>query len=206
MTPSLPTEISTLETKPGKEWTDEECETCRGWLISQKWGDLQRVVSCVIPPTAADHRAAVMAAFLNGKLDSILRGYKPGFSGLLPYVLLCLRRYCYEAVKRFNCERGLIRPITENEAEPASFNLSSPLPGTPLDSLLDQAFQALVQKEFARLEPCYREPLLRRIRGATYEEIARELRLSMPAVKIRIFRARQKLRTALRAAWPGNIF
>ena len=206
MTSSLSTTIVALEAKPGKDWTHEEREACCEWLIAQKWSDLEREVSHTLPSTPADDRAGVMAAFLNGKLESVLRSYKPGFSGLWPYVLVCLRHYCRQAAKKLNRERGLTRPMMENEAEPAFLDSNSPSPGAPSDALLDRSFQVLVQQKFASLEPGYREPLLRRVRGATYEEIARDLGLSIPVVKIRIFRARQKLRKALRAAWPTAIF
>lgn len=194
-----------LEAKPGKDWTHEEREACREWLMSQKWSDLEREVCHILPSTPADDRAGVMASFLNGKLESVLCRYKPGFSGLWPYVLVCLRRHCWKAAGKLSHERGLTRPIPENEAETPFSDAQSPAPGAPPDSLLDRDFQALVQREFASLEPSYREPLLRRVRGAAYEEIARDLGLSTPVVKIRIFRARQKLRRALRAAWPTAI-
>ena len=147
-----------------------------------------------------------MAAFLNGEFESVLRGYKPGFNGLWSYVLVCLRRYCRRAAKQMNRERGLTRPIQENEADLAFLDPGSPAAGAPPDSLLNQELQTLIQREFASLEPSYREPLLRQIRGATYEEIARELGLSIPVVKIRIFRARQRLRKALRTTWLRAIF
>lgn len=195
-----------LEAKPGKDWTHEEREACREWLISQKWSALEREVCHTLPATPADDRAGAMVSFLNGKLESVLRGYKPGFRGVWHYVLVCLRRHCWKAAKKLNREGGLTRPIPENEAEFPLVDAKSPAPGAPPDSLLDRDFQALMQREFASLEPGYREPLLRRIRGATYEEIARDLELSIPVVKIRIFRARQKLRRALQAAWPAAIF
>ena len=204
--PSLSAIIATLEAKPGKDWTREELEACRRWLISEKWSDLQREVAQTLPSTPADHGAGVMAAFLNGEFEPILNGYKPGHNGLLPYVLICLRRYCWRAASQLNRERGLTRPIQENEADLAFPDPGSPAAGAPPDTLLGQGLQVLIQRELATLEPSYREPLLRCIRGATYEEIARELGLSITVVKIRIFRARQKLRKALRTAWPEAIF
>ena len=204
--PSLSAIIATLEAKPGKDWTPEELETCRGWLISQKWSDLQREAARTLPPSPADPGAGVMAAFLNGEFESVLHGYKPGFNGLWPYVLVCFRRYCRRAASQMNRERGLTRPLQENESDLAFLDPSSPAAGAPPDPLLDQSLRVLIQRELATLEPSYREPLLRCLRGATYEEIGRELGLSIPVVKIRIFRARQKLRKALRTAWPEAIF
>lgn len=162
----MSTTIVALEAKPGKDWTHEEQEACREWLIAQKWSDLEREVSHTLPSTPADDRVGVMAAFLNGKLESVLCGYRPGFRGLWPYVLICLRRYCWQAARKLNRERRLTRPIMENEADLAFLDPSSPSPGAPPDSLLDRAFQVLVQQKFASLELGYREPLLRRIRGA----------------------------------------
>lgn len=198
--------IENLEAKPGKEWTREELEACREWLISQKWGDLQREVERALPSTPADHRTGVMAAFLNGEFESVLYGYKPGFNGLLPYVRVCLQRYCWRAAKQLNRERGLTRPLKEGEGDLDFLDPDSPSAGAPPDILLEQGLQIAIHQELANLEPSYREPLLRRIRGATYEEIAGELGLSLPVVKTRIFRGRQKLRKALRTAWPGAIF
>ena len=206
MTPSLSTNVATLEAKAGKDWTSEERADCRRWLFSHKWSDLEGEVARAIPSTPADHRAGVMAAFLNGKLESILDGYKPGFSGLWPYIIICLRRYCRRAARQLNRERSLTRAIAEDEADRTFLEPDSPSPGAPPESLWDQDLQVIAQCKFASLEPSYREPLLRRIRGETYEEIARELGLSITVVKTRIFRARQMLRKALRLAWPETIF
>lgn len=198
--------IAALEAKPGKDWTCEELDACREWLISQKWGDLQGEIDRALPSTPADHRAGVMVAFLNEEFESVLYGYKPGFSGVLPYVRVCLRRYCWRAAKQLNHERGLTQPLEEDKAGFDFSDPDSPLAGAPPGSLLDRGLRRVIQQEFANLEPSYREPLLRQIRGAAYEEIARDLGLSVPVVKIRIFRGRQKLRKALRTSWPGAIF
>jgi RNA polymerase sigma-70 factor (ECF subfamily) len=55
------------------------------------------------------------------------------------------------------------------------------------------------------LEPDYREPLvLQVLMGYTTEEIAKHMELSTGAVLTRLFRARQKLKTALLGAGSAS--
>lgn len=206
MIPPLSPVIAQLEAKPGKDWTSVEREACRSWLISEKWNDLQREVSLVVRTSPADHRAGVMAAFLNGKLEPVLDGYEPGHNGIWPYVVVCLRRHCWKEAQRLNLEHKLTREVTPHEDEPTLLDACAPPPGTPPYWLLDKDLHDLAQREFARLRPSYRDPLLRRIYGRSYKEIADELGLTVTVVKIRIFRGRQELRKALRVAWPGAPF
>lgn len=65
---------------------------------------------------------------------------------------------------------------------------------TPEELSDDASIRAAMQ----RLEPKYREPLLLQVLGGfSCEEIARELGISAAAVMTQLFRARQKLKSAL---------
>ena len=71
--------------------------------------------------------------------------------------------------------------------------------GPRLDQALEQdEMSSCVQSYLAELPDMYRAViLLHDMEGLTNPEIARMLRISLPTVKIRIHRAREKLREAL---------
>lgn len=206
MTQTSFSEVGALAEKPGRDWSNEERAIVRAWLFSEKWHDMQRAVEKAVGKCPADHAAGVMATFLDGKLDSIMQGYEPGHSGVWPYVLVCLRHHCWRAATPLNLERGLTR-APSSQPETAEVPDDGQCPGgDPPQALLEKDLYSLVQRELKSLADIYRAPLVRRIRGASYDEIARDLGLSRMVVKIRIYRARQELRRCLRAAWPSKLF
>lgn len=201
---TLPPIIKELEAKPGKDWTSGERAACRDWLFSSKWAELLQEVEKVIRESPADHRAGVMATFLKDELDRVLVGYKVEYPGIWSHVLKCLRRHCWKAAKSLSLERMLTRSMEESEEGSRVSDKANTALGNPPPSLLEREKWTLLQREFSRLKPDYRKPLLLFIRGATYKEIAAELGVSIELVKIRIFRARQKLGKALSDAWPAH--
>jgi RNA polymerase sigma-70 factor (ECF subfamily) len=67
------------------------------------------------------------------------------------------------------------------------------------DDLLLKEKKRMVSNALQRLSPLHRQIiLLREYEDLTYEEIAKTLRISTQAVKSRIFRAREELRTLLK--------
>lgn len=198
--------IQELEAKPGKDWTPQERAACRAWLVSEKWDALRREVEKVIWESPADHRAGVMAAFLDGDLDKILSGYKPGISGIWPYLVQSLRHHCWKEAKALGREMRLTRAIADDEEDQRLPDKASPAANELPASLQEQEQRDLLRRAFARLNPDYRETLLRCIRGATYKEIATELGIPIGWVKVRRWRGVQVLRKAVNIKKPGPWF
>ncbi|MGC3988807.1 MAG: sigma-70 family RNA polymerase sigma factor, partial [Chthoniobacteraceae bacterium] len=91
-------------------------------------------------------------------------------------------------------------PVTplEREAEEHNFQAADVSSRSPDHSLLDSEMQAAIQKAIDSLPEIQRMAIvLRRYEDMPYEEIAEVLKLSVPAVKSVLFRARVELRERL---------
>ncbi len=80
----------------------------------------------------------------------------------------------------------------------------------PEKSILGQEERDSVQRVIEQLEPGYRMPLvLRYWEECSYEEIAESMDISIPAVKSRLFRARQQVAKLYKeqeqTAWPPDV-
>lgn len=96
----------------------------------------------------------------------------------------------HHCIDRLRKRRATYVSIDDN---PVLENLEDDAP-QPESSLLDGERIAEVQRLLASLDPDYRTPLvLHYWENLSYEEIAATLDLSIPAVKSRLFRARQKV-------------
>ena len=96
----------------------------------------------------------------------------------------------HHCIDRLRKRRATYVSIDDN---PVLENLADDTP-QPESSLLDRERSAEVQRLLALLDPDYRTPLvLHYWENLSYEEIAATLDLSIPAVKSRLFRARQKV-------------
>ena len=96
----------------------------------------------------------------------------------------------HHCIDRLRRRRATHVSIDDN---PVLENLEDETP-QPESSLLDRERSAEVQHLLALLDPDYRTPLvLHYWEDLSYEEIAATLDLSIPAVKSRLFRARQKV-------------
>lgn len=101
--------------------------------------------------------------------------------------------YCIDRLRKRRTVQVSIdgNPVLENLHD------DSPLPES---TSLRREQTAEVQKLMASLEPEYRTPLvLRYWEDLSYEEIAAVLELTVPAVKSRLFRARQRMATLISA-------
>ncbi len=96
----------------------------------------------------------------------------------------------HHCIDRLRKRRATYVSIDDN---PVLQNLTDETP-QPEHSVLGGEDAAEVHRILAQLEPDYRTPLvLRYWEDLSYEEIAATLNLTIPAVKSRLFRARQKM-------------
>lgn len=193
--------VAALEAKPGKAWNTEECEVCREWLLLEKRATLSLFVSRLIRDIPAQDCADALDSFLHESLPSVIQGYQPDRNGFWPYLQACLRNHCWGYIRSLNRKRK-VKLIPQAE----STFLDAPdtsLDGDPERRLMSIEFEELAMRLISRLKPEYQDVLRRRMDGAPYEQIADELGVSEEMVKIRLYRARQKLRKELKTLWPG---
>ncbi|BCU79782.1 sigma-70 family RNA polymerase sigma factor [Luteolibacter sp. LG18] len=96
--------------------------------------------------------------------------------------------------------RGRRKEVSVEEREDsANFHLPAPTEREPDSALLQGELQAAVDKAIQSLPEAQRVAvILRRYEQMPYEEIAKVLELTVPAIKSLLFRARTTLREALR--------
>jgi RNA polymerase sigma-70 factor (ECF subfamily) len=104
---------------------------------------------------------------------------------------------CIDEIRRRKIKRTLsLEFFTDHTLERERQSKES---STAHDDLLLQEKKRMVSNALQRLSPLHRQIiLLREYEDLTYEEIAKTLRISTQAVKSRIFRAREELRTLLK--------
>jgi RNA polymerase sigma-70 factor (ECF subfamily) len=86
----------------------------------------------------------------------------------------------------------------EHKEEERSFQMPDPNSPSPANTMLDGELQAAIQRAIDSLPEAQRMAIvLRRYEELSYEEIAEVLKLSVPAVKSILFRARADLRVRL---------
>ena len=102
--------------------------------------------------------------------------------------------HCHDVDRRNAGRRSVsLDAIVDDQGDSAGGLLKEPTPRT------DEAEEmALAEKLIARLPAVYREALLLRTQGLSYEEIAESLACTVDAVKARLRRARSRLTENLR--------
>ena len=94
-------------------------------------------------------------------------------------------------------KRHPVSPL-ENKEDDRSFQMPDPNSPSPATSMVDSELQAAIQRAIDSLPEAQRMAIiLRRYEELSYEEIAEVLKLSVPAVKSILFRARADLREQL---------
>jgi RNA polymerase sigma-70 factor, ECF subfamily len=118
-----------------------------------------------------------------------------------PWVSQVAGRHCIDRLRRRKRERCAIVDGTDVSTVADSCTPS------PLSQLLRKEAERRVQEELDRLPDYYRVPLtMHYYRRLSYDEIARLLNRTLPAVKTIIFRAKQRLRRKLgQVARVGSI-
>jgi RNA polymerase sigma-70 factor (ECF subfamily) len=96
--------------------------------------------------------------------------------------------------------------LDEAEADPdrASIVVAEKSPN-PEQSASSEQIASLVRQEVQRMPPLLRDPLIMRdLQAQPIEDVARNLDISIPAVKSRLLRARTELRKRLERHFPGG--
>jgi RNA polymerase sigma factor (sigma-70 family) len=197
-----PAELPSFENKPGQVWTAAELEECHRWLAG-RLPEIQKHVAQVFdkwPELPAEDAADALSSFFVRRLDGILRSYDPGKGTLIGFVLFCLTRHC-NAMAGKSHERSRLE---RSRLNPAGQDLVLLLEDTsavsdPLGRLQRRETRLLVHRAVGSLREEYREVIRLQLQGRTCEEIALELRISVPNVKTRLHRARHELRASLAA-------
>lgn len=111
---------------------------------------------------------------------------------------------CIDEIRRRKIKRTLsLEFFTDHTLERERQSKES---STAQDDILLQEKKRMVSNALQRLSPLHRQIiLLREYEDLTYEEIAKTLRISTQAVKSRIFRAREELRTLLKDYFKERI-
>ncbi len=144
---------------------------------------------------AQEAEDAAQEAFL--RAYSNLRRYDPSHK-FSTWLFSIANHHCIDRLRK---RRGTWLSIDDN---PVLQNLAGDSPH-PERSALDQEQRDEVQALLNELEPEYRTPLvLRYWEECSYEEIAQIMDLSIPAVKSRLFRARQQVAKLYRDGEPAT--
>ncbi|MBI3004190.1 MAG: sigma-70 family RNA polymerase sigma factor [Ignavibacteriales bacterium] len=105
---------------------------------------------------------------------------------------------CIDEIRRRRIKRTFSLEFFSEERMSEGEKPSKKIP-TPADALLESEKKDIVASALQKLRPPHRSVLiLREYEDLTYEEIAQTLRISVQAVKSRIFRAREEMRTLLK--------
>jgi RNA polymerase sigma-70 factor, ECF subfamily len=117
---------------------------------------------------------------------SSLKQYNPGHK-FSTWLFSIANHHCIDRLRK---KRGTWLSIDDN---PIFENLTDDVP-QPEQAAVANERRLEVQHLLSRLEPEYRMPLILRYwEDCSYEEIAEVMNLSIPAVKSRLFRARQQM-------------
>ena len=116
-----------------------------------------------------------------------------------PWVSQVAGRHCIDKLRRRKRELNSCVGATDLTEVPDN---STP---SPLSQILRKEEHRQVREQLIRLPEKYKVPLfLRYYKRMTYSEIARPLNRGLPAVKIIIFRAKERLRRKLRGLKTGQ--
>lgn len=168
-------------------------------LWSTYGGPVRRyILSLVRDPAEADDLTQETFLRVIGKLDTLKDQTK-----LPTWIYRIATNICLDRFRQSSRRRGSVSLDAPAQDMPGSIKQSLPDAGTPpLEQLLEQSeMSACVQRYIEDLPDLYRSViLLHDLEGMTNEEIAEMLGASLGAVKIRLHRARTRLKSALESA------
>ncbi|MGL4647828.1 MAG: RNA polymerase sigma factor [Caldilineaceae bacterium] len=183
--------------------TAETVEIEQGWVLAARTGDrlaFNQLVEAYQRPiynltyrmlgNAQEAEDAAQETFL--RAFSRMGQYDPAHK-FSTWLFSIANHYCIDRLRK---RRTTLISIDDN---PVLQNLEDDEP-QPESTLLAREQTADVQRLMQQLEPEYRTPLvLRYWENLSYEEIAQSMNLTVPAIKSRLFRARQRMGELLAA-------
>ncbi|HVG06168.1 MAG TPA: sigma-70 family RNA polymerase sigma factor [Thermoanaerobaculia bacterium] len=193
--------IEAILVKPGRSWSPEERQIVLDWLLRRDPFDLGLCASNFFrnrwPGIAKEDALEIFNSFLERRLDRLLGFYNPEQGKLKTYLRFCLQRHCQARAFRLwkrdqkHRESPFFSPDMESELLRAR---DVSIEGNPARRLEQWELGRELQIALDSLPAQYRQALTLYAEGKSYEEIARELDVTLAVVKNRLHRARQRLR------------
>jgi RNA polymerase sigma factor (sigma-70 family) len=136
------------------------------------------------------------------RLDTTLERYDPGQGSFWPWLLGGLGYFCREERRRLRRRQDREIPLTveTGEGEVIEWDMADDDPyGDPLQVLVRKEVREILLGCLRQLSPEYQVVIrLHYYDGWSVAKIAAELQIGESLVKVRLFRARQRLRDCLR--------
>lgn len=191
----VPPELEHIVARPGREWTDRECDQLVEWLFRRELSQLllfitTRLTRFNIHITASDAEDVWMT-FVAHRLRGLMRRHDPAKGRFEPAVSAVLAQECSRAARRLQARLRMTTPLdAEGRAEWLRADGSNPEKLT-FQNQVREAVQGCV----ARLAPEYRTVVaMRFFSGMDVKDIARAVGISEGLAKVRLHRAMQRLR------------
>jgi RNA polymerase sigma factor (sigma-70 family) len=191
-----PDYIKDIFNKAGCHWSEDDFDQFITWLYQDKLEYLlQFTLSKLGYDTQPEDAEDILSDFIAKHLNPVINGYDP-INGCYfwNYFLICLERLCFKKGKRIrDLHQTEVPLVTINiEEEIIEFALTdnniTPEEDIICEGLSDAINKAgvLSNKEKMAFELFY-------IEGLSIKEIAEKLSISMPNVKVCLYRVRKKL-------------
>lgn len=185
--------------KPGRDWTAGERLCVKVWLNTPPLiGRLVRRTALYLGVNASEEDAEdTWASFCLTELDKTIDWYDPARAPFFPFLLMRLRQFCSDARARIAKRRE--EPLESRTQDGDVHELVVVDPDDDPEQRL--VGQISLRQCLAALGPEMLAVVVRRcFQGQSVRETARDLGISEALVKIRLFRAKRRLRECMEPA------
>jgi RNA polymerase sigma factor (sigma-70 family) len=205
---SAPREIEAILRQPGASWSRQQREMIEGWLWHpSRLSTLVRLTQWHLGGGAGPEDAAdalqdfwVYEFGHRHQPGPIIRSFDPSKGTFESYLLVCLKRFCWQWCARVTKEHQRVEPLAGDGSDD-SVDRSVRDPGPGPEKLVEAEEQVrIVRACLERMPTPHREVIECALRGLEPKEMALALGISHTAAKVRLHRARLALRDGL-AAW-----
>lgn len=182
--------------KPGRSWTAEERLNIKVWLSTppQIWRLVRYTAACLGRGTSEEDAEDTWASFCLAELDKTIDWYDPVRAPFRPFLLMRLRQFCSDARARIARNREEPLESRTMDGDVHEFVIVDP-DDDPEQRIVDRLN---LRQCLAALPPGMLAVVIRRFfLGQSVRETAKDLEISEPLVKVRLFRAKQQLRGCL---------
>lgn len=185
--------------KPGRDWTAGERLRVKVWLNTPPLiGRLVRRTALYLGVNASEEDAEdTWASFCLTELDKTIDWYDPARAPFFPFLLMRLRQFCSDARARIARRRE--EPLESRTQDGEVHELVVVDPDEDPEQRL--VGQISLERCLAALRPEILAVVIRRcFQGQSVRETATNLGISEALVKLRLFRAKQRLRECMEPA------